>query len=269
MQTTVSDILLFQKCPYAWHAKEIFRRQPRVKPKALALGTDIHKSFQTILEECRDKQVVNYASFFATDPFFKQLPESDIANFTTWLKATKVVHVEKAMQVDIGGHTIFCRPDAIIEDEKQQTGLFQLKSCGANRAHHAELVRFSVYECVYQYAINQAGKACTSTLLARYIKTATPRLLLNQVIRTKGDIMAALNYIKRICAQMEEMTLGKETEGWQTPPSCIDWTTGQQCGYFSHCHHGVQLTDTIAFEPTEDRYQQQPSGTSDDQPPDD
>jgi hypothetical protein len=249
LRTTVSDILLFQKCPYAWYIKNVNKREPITKSKALEHGLNVHGDFERFLKEGEVKV-----------PSLNVLASSELKKVLDVFLEYDITAVEQPITVEISGHTIDGRPDGVLRHKVNEAEcLWQLKTSSANKAHHIDIVRFSLHECIYGIGINYK-KPVLTTILCRYITTVAGKVSvqIDRVTRSPGDIEAARQYVVRMCDQMEELTLGKRSEGWQAPPSCIDWITGQRCGYFNHCHHGVDLTDNTIFKPTEDRYAKEP-----------
>lgn len=205
-----------------------------VKTKAaLDYGASVHKEFQNVLN-MEDVPTPEIDKLSKED---RKLVDSIVDNYA-------VQCVEKPIVVDVGGHTINATPDGVLIDSGGEQLLWQLKTSSMNKAHHIDIVRYSLHECIYGLGVGTPNNPVLKTLLGRFIRTKGGKyhFYLDLVIRRKGDIEAARQYVVRICDLMEEMTLGEKTEGWQAPPSCIDWITGQKCDYFSHCHHGESLS---------------------------
>lgn len=254
--TTVSDCLLFNKCPYAWWVRTVKKRKEWPSSTgALAIGTKIHQDLATYFKGGDENAVPEY--FLDKAAGLRNVKRSLV------FKEVEVPHSCKVEQ-----HTFYFRPDGVVSHvyTPSITGLFQIKSVSANKQHYAEYVRISQHECLYSYGLGLAN-APTYTLIIRKSTPKRPPLLdLRMVTRSMNDVQRGVNWCYRIACQMEamldEVQEDEEKAGcWQSPNSCIDWITGSECPYKKHCHNNVSL-DSAGFTTVEDRYEDLVSGES-------
>ena len=102
MQASVSDIVLFRKCPKAWQHAQKFSAQPS-STSALTIGSDIHKEFQHHFENTGIADDYKYLSFEMRKQIDDELLRRKLNRFA----------VEPAVLAELKGHNITCRPDVI------------------------------------------------------------------------------------------------------------------------------------------------------------
>lgn len=240
MRASVSDILLFRKCPQAWvHS----RKWSSIASPAMARGTHIHAQIASLLEhgKCDDTSVLMHAG--------------DIIHGLR--SRYNIIAVEHPFQFDLRGHTILTRPDAILYDtETRHMISFQIKTSSRNMARHSEYVRISPHEAAYYKAIEaNYDKVPSKIIMLRYIQTnaTNPKVTVDiqDITYPSFDVMdATITSLVKTLDDMERAL--QSTFIVRHGERCIDWNSGSQCGYFHACHNNTPL-DMICV-PAVDRY---------------
>lgn len=254
MRTTVSDVLLFNKCPYAWWAKHVIGREPiGGSSPALEYGTKIHKIVAGALASKNTAEAALYLE-----------PKSSAA-LSNFVITTEVMEIETAHSVEIGGHEFLYRPDAVVK-KLGSISTFQLKTASASKAHLFDIVRYSPHECLYAWGLKNEGKYegfnTKRTITMLWVKSKKPqndKIKVQSVFRTGEEINDGVIFCVKTADRMEEMLreAGEDqakAREWHNPSSCIDWITGTRCGYQIHCAGKFRLQAEHVFKNTEDRY---------------
>ena len=250
MITTVSDILLYQKCPLAWWVKNVARKEPMNGglSAAFATGTEFHQAMQAYhaiisVEQPTQQVAIELLSKY---PLLANLPVYD--KTILWNIVKKIKHAEYALEIEINGHTIHARPDGIAPADKC---LVQYKTVSAKKLHYMDIVRISVHENIYALGCEQHfGSEFSYTLPIFYkkSKTGNPTVYSGGLTPlSKKTKLAATNFVTRICNEMEHLANAtqKEAENWESPPACIDWITGTKCPCYHFCHIDRRKTDLL------------------------
>ena len=260
MITTVSDCLTFQKCPYAWWIQAVAKRKPKqVDDSPLAFGTKVHAELAAYFNGPT-------SDIDGDKPLLYSLDEQGKHNLRRIHMGTKGGRViELALSTDVGGHTIYCRPDMLAQ--KLYSTLYteyQWKTTSAKKMHYTEYVRISPYSAVYNKAAKELyGQANVNRsmevglFVKRRAADKPPTFVTLGASQPVPEANKSLNFVARTADRMEQMLYECKTEEdaktWSAPGSCIDWTTGTRCPFYSHCFQYESL-HSWKFEDAPDRY---------------
>lgn len=234
MRASISDVLLFRKCPRAWFYSTLV--EPATAAPALERGTEVHKKVADLL---------------SGGPALVSTLEADIQEeLLNFCEDFSILGIETGIEYDFRGHTVLCRPDGVLKNKLSDAGwLWQLKTSTRNCSWHSEIVRISPHEAMYaeaaEYFINTK---VVGTIVCRYIvpKTKPPYIIITEEVHDPLMRAATLDGIAATLDEMEKYA--NVQEGDTLPPAhtnaCIDWFSGSKCPYYGICHQGVGLNDS-------------------------
>lgn len=241
MRSTVSDILLFRKCPRAWWYSQKY--VPRLVAAPLERGNAVHGEVKDFLSV--------YLGSSPTGDLgqSKLLPAKIRKEIKEAFEKYRIIAIEKGFEFDFRGHTILGRPDGVLK--QVLTGdhaLWQVKTSTRNCSWHPEIVRISPHEAIYAEAIQHfTGSTCNSSIVMQYVfreKKDPEVIITNQVhdLDMRGLILDGItDTLDKMEAYAEEI-----------PPmhtnSCYDWFTGSKCAYLNLCHHGLESDYTAPID---------------------
>jgi hypothetical protein len=233
---------MFRKCPKLWWLSR--KWDPGIKSNALSTGIAIHKEFQNYFEGKNHTMLT---------------PAEGFQDFHRQMKAYETLEVESAYEIDFRGHTILCRPDAVIKGVGGGSlWSLQIKTSARHLSAHALSVQWSPHEALYKTAISLKYSApVAGTFLVQYIKTQTPKIFTQVFTLPDYQREQILRSVEQTLTDMERY----ETEEDEAPMhtnSCYDWTTGAGCPFITVCHHGAQPEDF--YGPAVNRYPEFPGG---------
>lgn len=260
MNLSVSDLLLFLRCPYAAHAA--WTHGVAAPTPAMRRGTAIHKA----LEHHLKGQPIPADLIDAVADADRKFTEASIFRLADWKPSFTVDATEHPLSYTYSDRdadlnfTIVGRLDALVTDSAGAWSL-QLKTLGKgkNLGLTMEKVRMSPHEIVYHWLAEQAGIKLRGTklLLLKDLTIAekaagTDMLTLVDLPRTYDDVVAAFgqDIQPNFEALADMLHYGPGYRNWT---SCYGDFGNSPCTYYEHCHNGLPLP-ILPLTPKEDRY---------------
>jgi hypothetical protein len=243
VRASISDVLLYRKCPRAWQYSNDWAVP---STPAMIKGTYIHSSVERYMKEVSEPD----------ESHLTDLMKRELDN----VKASYLsLEIEAAHEIDFRGHTLLARPDGVlIKDSKLYS--WQVKTVSRMMHQHEEYVRLSPHETIYGLAIEERyGSYPVGIVLCRYVKVKEPYLDIT-VVNHDTNLTSRNRILDGIEVTLNDM----EKYAFKNAPcnsnSCVDWMTGATCGYKQCCHHKVDPQEIL--KPSVNRYPEfNPSAT--------
>ena len=262
MNLSVSDLLLYLRCPYAAHAA--WSHGVAAPTPAMRRGTAIHKA----LEHHLKGQPIPASLSESVADADRKFTEAAIFRLADWKPPFTVDAVEHPLTYHYDDTKegpgldfhIVGRLDALVTDSAGRWS-FQLKTLGKgkNLGLTMEKVRMSPHEITYHWLAQQAGISLRGTklLLLKDLTIAekaagTDMLTLVDLPRTDAEVIAAFDQdiMPRFMDLAEMLNDRPWSRNWT---SCYGDFGNSPCTYYEHCHNGLPLA-ILPLTPKEDRY---------------